>query len=66
MDEKELEGIHDCSTDPGYQNVRADIRVDDCCWGSVFGDRMAPCAVCQWGGLCPEYYDELGNRSTGS
>ena len=65
MDEK-LERIYDRGADQSYQNLRADVRVYDCCWGGIFGDRMAPCAVCQWGGLCPEYYDKPGDRPAGS
>lgn len=47
----------------------ADLEHED---GSLYycgresdGGRLAPCTLCEWGGLCPQYGDEPG-RPAGS
>ena len=65
MYELGLEKVGSSSADPGREDLRANVRVNDCCGCSIFGNRLAPCTQCEWSGLCPEYSDKP-DRPAGS
>ena len=60
-----LEEVSDCCPDPRGEDLRSDVRLYDWCRGGVQRSGLAPCTLCEWRGLCPEYSDKPGDRPAG-
>ena len=61
-----LEEVPGGRSDPRCADIRPDVRLYDWCGGGVRGSGMAPCTLCEWSCLCPEYSDKSGDRPAGS
>ena len=64
MDE-ELEEVARGSSDQGDQDVCSDIRRLYCGGSCAGGGTVAPCTFCEWCGICPQHFDEPGDRTAG-
>ena len=65
MKEAGLEKMDPCGSDQSGPDVCSDLRRLYCGGGSAGGGTVAPCTFCEWCGICPQHFDEPGDRSAG-
>lgn len=55
-------------TERKQDNTHGIINVCQVYCGQSFNERgaIAPCAQCEWCGICPQHFDEAEDRNAGS
>ena len=61
----EVEGMGQGGADPGDPDVCADVRRMYCCGCSDERSGVAPCAECEWCGICPQHPHGAGRPARG-
>ena len=65
MNEEGLEKMDRCGADPGDQDVCSDVRRLYSGGSCAGGGSVAPCAFCEWCGICAQHADQPGHRTAG-